>query len=412
MSLHVNEASEIESNWERFCPLIIEEANNGKTRSAIFKLISRGVETKGADWMYDLSEVNLAKKIAYLLEDSTIGNKDITYQNNIQSNSDSANNLKHCFKKEYEKENLITVAFRPYSKMYFYFDEYFINDTYQWLKIFKKNNSNTFIAINSPGNSQDFFCLTADTICDVHFTGVSSCIPLYWFSNEGSRQDNITDWAVQLFNDHYRQSEPASSVCYAGSSELRDEFRLDIPVVNPITKEAIFHYVYAVLHYPAYRKKYALNLKHEFPRIPLYNNFQQWSSWGKMLMDLHISYEDVRPYPLERKDVVIEPNEGMNLDNFFKARLKAHKEEGKIYIDAFTTLSHIPKTAWDYKLGKCSALEWVLDQYKEKKPSDPTIAEQFNTYRFMDNKELVIELLKRVCTVSVETKGIVGEMRE
>jgi len=33
-----------------------------------------------------------------------------------------------------------------------------------------------------------------------------------------------------------------------------------------------------------------------------------------------------------------------------------------------TTLEGIPKTAWDYKLGNRSALEWVLDQYKEKSP--------------------------------------------
>ncbi|MCK7496170.1 MAG: hypothetical protein MZW92_38485 [Comamonadaceae bacterium] len=37
-----------------------------------------------------------------------------------------------------------------------------------------------------------------------------------------------------------------------------------------ISKEAIFHYVYAVLHDPSYREKYAQNLKREFPRIPLY----------------------------------------------------------------------------------------------------------------------------------------------
>jgi predicted helicase len=55
-------------------------------------------------------------------------------------------------------------------------------------------------------------------------------------------------------------------------------------------------------------------------------------------------------------------------------------------------------------------LEWVLGQYKEKKPSDPTIAEKFNTYRFADYKEKVIDLLKRVTTVSVGTQAIVAEM--
>jgi hypothetical protein len=35
----------------------------------------------------------------------------------------------------------------------------------------------------------------------------------------------------------------------------------------------------------------------------------------------------------------------------------------------------------------------VLDQHKEKKPSDPTIREKFDTYRFADYKERVIDLL-------------------
>lgn len=73
-------------------------------------------------------------------------------------------------------------------------------------------------------------------------------------------------------------------------------------------------------------------------------------------------------------------------------------------------LEGVPSVAWDYKLGNRSALEWVLDQYKEKKPKDPTIREKFNTYRFIDYKEQVIDLLQRVCTVSVETMKIIAAM--
>jgi len=47
---------------------------------------------------------------------------------------------------------------------------------------------------------------------------------------------------------------------------------------------------------------------------------------------------------------------------------------------------------------------------QKKKPKDPTIAAKFNTYRFADYKEKVIDLLERVCRVSVETEGVVGEM--
>ena len=62
------------------------------------------------------------------------------------------------------------------------------------------------------------------------------------------------------------------------------------------------------------------------------------------------------------------------------------------------------------KLGNRSALEWILDQYKETKPKDPTIREKFDTYRFADYKEKVIDLLMRVTTVSVGTVAITEAM--
>ena len=93
-------------------------------------------------------------------------------------------------------------------------------------------------------------------------------------------------------------------------------------------------------------------------------------------------------------------------------RLMACKEAGVIEIDSETTLKGIPPEAWEYRLGTYSALEWVLERYKEKKPKDPTIAEKFNTYRFADYKEPVIALLGKVCRVSVETMKIIEEMPE
>ena len=43
-------------------------------------------------------------------------------------------------------------------------------------------------------------------------------------------------------------------------------------------------------------------------------------------------------------------------------------------------------------------------------PKDPTIREKFNTYRFADYKDHVIDLLKRVTRVSIETQAIIAEM--
>src|SRR5690606_27251139 len=95
-----------------------------------------------------------------------------------------------------------------------------------------------------------------------------------------------------------------------------------------------------------------------------------------------------------------------------KPLLKADKPGGRIMLDSETTLSGIPPEAWDYKLGNRSALEWILDQYKEKTPRDPTIREKFNTYRFADHKEQVVDLLARVANVSVQTQQVVEAMRK
>jgi predicted helicase len=125
-------------------------------------------------------------------------------------------------------------------------------------------------------------------------------------------------------------------------------------------------------------------------------------------MQLHIGYENVAPFPLTRTDTPDEKVRASGLPP--KALLRADPAAGSIALDSETTLRGIPSEAWAYKLGNRCAIDWVLDQYKEKKPKDPTIREKFDTYRFADYKEKVIDLLARVTTVSVDTVRLVDAM--
>lgn len=124
-------------------------------------------------------------------------------------------------------------------------------------------------------------------------------------------------------------------------------------------------------------------------------------------MELHLNFEKANPYPLNRID-----KDPEKVRQAITPRLIARKDKGIIEIDTLTTLTGIPSEAWEYRLGTYSALEWVLERYKEKTPRDPTIREKFNTYKFSDYKEQVIDLLKRVYTVSVETMKIIAQMNE
>ena len=157
-----------------------------------------------------------------------------------------------------------------------------------------------------------------------------------------------------------------------------------------------------------YREKYALNLKREFPRIPFYPDFARWAAWGEALMAMHIGYEEVEPWPVERVDT---PDPRRAEGTSPRPVLKSLPEQGLVRVDEDTQITGIPREAWDYRLGNRSAIDWVLDQHKEKKPRDPTIAARFNSYRFADHKEAMIALLAKVVRVSVDTVAITEAMK-
>ena len=203
----------------------------------------------------------------------------------------------------------------------------------------------------------------------------TQCLPLWRYTAEGERVSNITEWGLRQFREHYGDES--------------------------ISEEDIFAYTYAALHHPAYRQQYEIDLLREFPQLPFHEDFAAWASLGRELLDLHVGFESAEPFGLKRVDKEGEPG---------RAALRADKERGSIALDGKTTLTGVPEEAWEYRLGSRAALEWVLDQYKGKTPRDPTIRERFNTYRFADHKERVIDLLKRVCTVSVETVRIIGHL--
>ena len=366
-----------DNDFDSFLALVDKEVKAGKSEKAIFKLFSAGVKTQRDEWVYDFSKNALIEKIKYLvgayMEQLTKGT---TREFDIKWDADTTQYIKRKISKSFDKSQIVDSLYRPYVKQYLYFDKHFNGRTYQLPSIFPIINNDNKVIWTKAGSEVPFFCLIANCIPDLLPQGGSQCLPLYRYDEKGDRIDNITDWGLTQFQTHYQDSK--------------------------ITKENIFHYTYAVLHHPHYRTKYELNLKREFPSLPFYEDFHQWKNWGKTLMELHLNYETIQPYGLQQVEIATKENP--------KAKLKADKTNGVIILDDNTQLTGVNAIAWEYKLGNRSALEWILDQYKEKKPKDPTIAKLFNTYKFADYKEQMIDLLQRVCTVSVKTMETIQKM--
>ena len=414
-----------DNDFETLLPLASKEVKGNKAGpefdKAVFKLFSNGVVTARDEWSYDFSETNLVNKVKFfcdfygqeqkrwLQSDKTQKTNDFV-DRRIKFGSEIENHLIKGDLLNFDKTNIQSCQFRPFTKIPFYFDKIYTHRLYQINDIFGLDSKeNRVIAFLGIASSNPLSTLVVQNVFDAGLlkqgNGLTQCLPLYRYDESGNRIENITDWGLEQFMNQYPQLKgvPPSGV-----------------------RGLIFHYVYAVLHNPAYRKKYEQNLKREFPRIPFYDDFEKWAAWGKDLMELHINYENISLFPLNRVERVISQAVSSDQRQLFarveeveplyrpevkiKPKLKADKEVGTIEIDEQTTLTGIPTEAWAYKLGNRSALEWVLDQYKESKPTDPTILEKFNTYRFADYKEEVIILLQKVCTVSVETMKIIRAM--
>ncbi|MDO8839625.1 MAG: type ISP restriction/modification enzyme [Parvibaculum sp.] len=397
-----------DNDFGSLIPIGTKETKSARVPSkekAIFKLYSLGVATNRDDWVYDFDRSHLSSKVRYLVQTY---NDDLKSLEHLKSAKEIADSLNYSIKWTravkrdlarkiayvFDERKIVRANYRPFISEWLYRDEHLNEMGNLTAKFFHDGSvANRAITIMGDSSGKPYFSLAIDRIPDLNFvspaSGGSQTFARSRLEANGSLVDNITDWALKQFRAHYEKGEKKPK--------------------HPITKDAIFHYVYGVLHDPVYREKYAQNLKREFPRIPFYADFWKWSAWGEALMALHIGYEAVEPWPLERIDVADEKSAKAGLAP--KAMLKADKDAGNIQLDSETQLTGIPPEAWDYKLGNRSALEWILDQYKEKKPKDLTIREKFNTYRFADYKETVVDLLKRVTRVSVETQAIVEEMK-
>jgi predicted helicase len=269
--------------------------------------------------------------------------------------------------------------------------------------------------------------LATDRIADLHIVGAgasSQCFPMFTYSEDGKeRRENVTAKALTLFQIFYAD--------------------------DGITREDIFHYVYAVLHHPAYRTRYAENLKRDLPRIPFIGVverrsptrrdekqagsetgapaffplsaiatmqgdatpahnpaasaklFHVFADAGKKLAALHVNYESAKEYKLKRLE-----NKEVKLDWRVEA-MKLSKDKTSLFYNDFLTLSGIPPEVFAYKLGNRSALEWVIDQYRVTRDEQGKICSDPNR---MDDEEYSVRLIGQVITVSLETMKVVKNL--
>jgi predicted helicase len=404
-----------DAEFDSFLPIGSKEAKSGTSVPAIFRTYSLGVSTNRDAVVYDFDAKRLAKRVEQFAEDY---NAELSRWQKHGKPSDVDNfvgyekvkwshMLKLALRREQEarfaESEIRQALYRPFNSRYLYLDKPFVDAPGHQRGFFTgKARDEIGICVPGEGNRQKFGCLVTNKPVSLDFSFEKvQCFPLFVSSENGkNRRDNITPQACLRFQNFYDD--------------------------HKIKQRDIFHYVYALLHHPAYRARYAENLKRDLPRIPFVGKdgfqpslddkipkhtgartladaeiFWAFVKEGEKLAELHVAFESVKEYKLRHIE-----NKKVPLDWRVEA-MKLTKDKAAIIYNDFLTLSGIPPEVFDYKLGNRSALEWIIDQYRVTKDDQGKIVSDPNRF---DDEEYIVRLIGQVITVSLKTLNIVNAL--
>lgn len=158
--------------------------------------------------------------------------------------------------------------------------------------------------------------------------------------------------------------------------------------------EEILGYIYAVLHSPTYRAKYAEFLKIDFPRIPFTKDgetFETLSKLGWQLVQAHLLHEipasDLGAYGGEGDNTVIKPD------------YRKTPDSERLYINKTQYFEPVPEAVYRFQIGGYQ----VLDKYlKDRKGRTLTLSEVKNIKQIIKVLAFTIEQMHKIDEISSE----------
>lgn len=388
-----------------------DKATKGKPNTpGVFQLYSRGLATSRDAWAYNFSAQAVEENMHRMIEfyNSQIG----VEQPDMDSTKIAWNRSLLNFRGQgralaFEQESMRDSLYRPFCKQTAYFNRELNDMVYQLPRLFPTPEHENIAIITSVAGTKDFSVLITDTLPDLHLVGDAQTFSLYTYEPvvEDDGGLNLNLGGGEVVDGYTRKENITDATLAAYRSTYGDE---------GIAKEDIFYYIYALLHHPEYREKYAADLKKMLPRIPLVKGFWEYSRTGRALAELHLGYESVEPYPLDEVASSPAPEDLEERFEFYrvqKLQFGPKKDKTRIKYNGHLTLKGIPEEAYEYQVNGRSALEWVIDRYQVKTDKKSLITNDPNDYcRAVNDPRYIVDLIKRLVTVSLETQKLVGTL--
>ncbi|MGC8541533.1 MAG: type ISP restriction/modification enzyme, partial [Phycisphaerae bacterium] len=402
--------------FETFMPL----GDKAEAFKAVFSTYSLGVVTGRDAWAYNFSRSaltnNMGRMIAFYNQEAArykaVAGKMPSIDDFVDGDPKKISwtvNLKDELSKgrrhNFEVNDIVCSLYRPFTKQRLYFNRRFNERVYQMPRIFPTpRHQNIVISVTGIGATKAFSAVVTNIIPNLHLHDTGQCFPLYCYEKaedvkkrEGThlfgtpsetpdadgymRREAITDWALGEFHKNYRD--------------------------KGIGKEDIFYYVYGLLHSPQYRDKYESSLTKMLPRIPFAGDFWGFSKAGRELAQWHLNYESIEPYALseQSEDLVLDAKAHYRVEKMVFAKSATGLDKSTIIYNSRVRLSGIPPKAYEYVVNGKSAIDWIMERYAVTVDRDSGIRNDPNDWS--DDPRYIVDLVKRVVRVSVETVRIV-----
>ena len=433
----INQSS---GSFSRYAPLGIKgvDATNG-----VFKKHSLGIGTARDAWVYNFSEKKLKSNVSTFV--ATFDEVRAAYQyaprdrrnepdmqrwlgDNPQYLDATKIKWSRSLRNWAARDRQIEVSadtfrrsvYRPFMKSNVAFGAGLNHERGQVPRMFPETGMENYgFYVVAAGAGHTFSLLATDSIVDLALWGSGSGQFFPRFTYEKLDENSGEGDAQAAFD--LGGGKPTSDTVvngYRRIDNISDDAlaRYQAAFGADVTKDDIFASIYALLHSEQYRTTYAADLKRQLPRIPLPDtseDFRKFVEAGEHLLELHIRYEEQQEYPLGEETVL-----GDDADpEFYRVKKlrwggKARtRDKSQIVVNDNITLTGIPDEAHEYVLGSRSALEWILDRYQVKTDKASGIVNDPNDWGLEHgNPRYIVELIKKVTHVSVETVKIVKSL--
>ncbi|HUV05964.1 MAG TPA: type ISP restriction/modification enzyme [Armatimonadota bacterium] len=222
--------------------------------------------------------------------------------------------------------------------------------------------------INAEQPRHDFVsCYPVEKICLSSTTSNNAFVfPLYLYPGDGRERDkqetllHADQWPAGLGG-----RRPNVNPGFVAEMEKRLGMRFVSDgkgdLADTFGPEDVFHYIYAVLHSPTYRTRYAEFLKLDFPRVPLTSEkglFRRLAEKGAELVSLHLMESPALSNLITKFTIT-------GSDEVEKVRYDEARR--RVYINRDQYFEGVEPGVWEFHVGGYQVLEkWLKDRKGRK----------------------------------------------